>query len=264
MPLPPSMDPVLNRAVMALSALVLSLPGAAVRAIPQPRPDDVRIVRVLDGNTVVVGPYGDPFTVRLACVRSPQLLQGTAGLAARAALESLLPPGSWVTLSSCSTAADGIERAEIIPSGDTVQINLRLVQDSMAFVDRKAPSPCNLQRYSEAELNATRGRRGFWGRSVGNRLVEPPIPAPRGCRGRRNPSHRSHEPPRRSPPLDAAHGERLIDGRGLRWSRHRRESRWHARGTLFPGSPPGVAQPLVRCRSIPPSRSRACRGPVDP
>ena len=55
---------------------------------------------VLDGNTIVVTPYGDPFQVRLACIHSPQLHQGAAGLAAKAALESLLQPGAWVTLAT--------------------------------------------------------------------------------------------------------------------------------------------------------------------
>jgi hypothetical protein len=34
----------------------LPLVGTTVRAIPPPPPDDVRIVKVLDGNTIVVRP----------------------------------------------------------------------------------------------------------------------------------------------------------------------------------------------------------------
>jgi len=74
------MDAAMNRAFMALSALLLSITGVTVGAIPSPPPDDVRIVRVLDGNTIVVTPYADPFSVRLACIHSPQLHQGAAGL----------------------------------------------------------------------------------------------------------------------------------------------------------------------------------------
>jgi endonuclease YncB( thermonuclease family) len=51
-------------------------------------------VKVLDGNTIVVTPYGDPLQVRIACIHSPQLHQGTARLAAKATLESLLQPGA--------------------------------------------------------------------------------------------------------------------------------------------------------------------------
>ncbi len=81
-------------AFVALFVLSLPMAGTTVRAIPPPPPDDVRIVKVLDGNTIVVTPYGDPFQVRLACIHSPQLHQGTAGLAAKATLESLLQPGA--------------------------------------------------------------------------------------------------------------------------------------------------------------------------
>ena len=51
-------------------------------------------MKVLDGNTIVVTPYGDPLQERIACIHSPQLHQGTAGLAAKATLESLLQPGA--------------------------------------------------------------------------------------------------------------------------------------------------------------------------
>ncbi|MGB7563408.1 MAG: hypothetical protein WBM08_01515 [Prochlorococcaceae cyanobacterium] len=128
--------------------------GVPSHAIPPPPPDEVRVVQVLDGNTIIVTPYGDPFTVRLACIHAPSLHQGTAGLAARAALESLLPPGAWVTLSTRSKAADGVDLAEIIPVGATVPLNLSLVQTGLAAMDRQTLSPCNLAAYREAEMNA--------------------------------------------------------------------------------------------------------------
>jgi endonuclease YncB( thermonuclease family) len=167
------MDAAMNRAVVGLSALLLSITGATVRAIPPPPPDDVRIVRVLDGNTIVVTPYGDPFRVRLACIHSPQLHQGATGLAAKAALESLLLSGTWVTLATRSTATDGVELAEIIPHGSKVSINLRLVQDGMAFMDRNPSSLCNQESYREAEWSARTRRLGLWGRSAGINPLRP-------------------------------------------------------------------------------------------
>ena len=50
------MDAMMNRAILALFFLCLAMVGTAVRAIPPPPPDDVRIVKVLDGNTIVVRP----------------------------------------------------------------------------------------------------------------------------------------------------------------------------------------------------------------
>jgi endonuclease YncB( thermonuclease family) len=165
------MDPAKNRSLVALFSLLLSMTGATSRAIPPPPPDDVRVVRVLDGNTIVVIPYGQPFKVRLACIHSPQLHQSAAGLAAKAALESLLQPGTWVTLSTRSKATDGVELAEIIPYGTTEPINLRLVQDGMAFMDRNASSPCSQETYREAELSARTRRLGLWGQSAGNNQI---------------------------------------------------------------------------------------------
>ena len=43
----------MNRAVLALSALLLSNTGVTVRAVPPPPPDDVRIVRLLQPGTWV-------------------------------------------------------------------------------------------------------------------------------------------------------------------------------------------------------------------
>ena len=159
------MDAAMHRACMGLSALLLSIAGATVRAIPPPPPDDVRIVRVLDGNTIVVAAYGDPFSVRLACIHSPQLHQGAAGVAAKSALESLLQPGTWVTLVTRSKATDGVELTEMIPYGTTTSVNLRLVQDGMAFMDRNASNLCRQETYREAELSARTRRLGLWGRS---------------------------------------------------------------------------------------------------
>jgi len=167
------MDATLNRAVLALFFLCLPMVGTTVRAIPPPPPDDVRIVRVIDGNTIIVTPYGDPFQVRLACIHAPQLHQGTAGLAAKAALESLLQPGAWVTLATRSQATDGVELAEIIPAGTTVPINLRQVQAGMALMEKNASSLCRQQNYREAELSAKTRKLGLWRRSAGTNQVRP-------------------------------------------------------------------------------------------
>jgi len=167
------MTTTMNRALGSLFLLFLPMVGTMVRAIPPPPPDDVRIVRVLDGNTIVVTPYGDPFKVRLACIHSPQLHQGAAGLAAKAALESLLQPGAWVTLATRSKATDGVELAEIIPVGTSVPINLRQVQAGMALMERNASSLCSQDSYREAELSASTRRLGLWGGSTGTKQVRP-------------------------------------------------------------------------------------------
>jgi endonuclease YncB( thermonuclease family) len=167
------MDATMKRAFLGLFVLCLPIIGTTVRAIPPPPPDDVRIVKVIDGNTIVVTPYGDPFQVRLACIHSPQLHQGTAGLAAKAALESLLQPGAWVTLATRSKSTDGMELAEIIAAGTTVSINLRQVQAGMALMERNASSLCSKHSYREAELSAKTRMLGLWGQPVRTNQLRP-------------------------------------------------------------------------------------------
>ncbi len=162
-------DGAVNRPLVGVSALLLSMTGAQVLAIPPPPADDVRVVKVLDGSTIVVTPYGDPFKVRLACLRPPQLPTGSSGLAAKAALEALLQPGAWVTLSTRSKAADGVELAEIIPVGSRVPINLSLVQVGLAALDRQLASPCNQETYREAQSRAQAMQLGLWRPSPGAR-----------------------------------------------------------------------------------------------
>jgi endonuclease YncB( thermonuclease family) len=157
----------MNRCLTALFALLLPITGAPGRAIPPPPPDDVRIVRVLDGTTILVMPYGSPFKVRLACIHPPPLQQGPAALAAMAALESLLQPGTWVTLATRSKATDGVELAVIIPQGTTEPINLILVRDGMALLDRNASALCNRDTYREAEMIARTRKLGLWGEAAG-------------------------------------------------------------------------------------------------
>jgi len=133
------MDLAMNRIVVGLPVLLLSMGGAPLLALPPPPPDAVRVVKVVDGNTIVVTPYGDPFTVRLACIQAPSLRDGNAGLMAKMVLERLLRPGAWLTLSIRSKAADGVELAEMIAAGSSVPINLSLVQLGMAASCTRLP-----------------------------------------------------------------------------------------------------------------------------
>jgi len=113
-------------------------------------------------------------------MQTPPLDQGTAGLTSKAALENLLQPGSWVTLAGRRKASDGVEIAAIIAAGSTVPINLRLVQDGMAFLEHNASGPCGQDTYKQAELSARTQRLGLWGRSAASHPIKPraaPLPA---------------------------------------------------------------------------------------
>jgi endonuclease YncB( thermonuclease family) len=150
-----------------LASLLLLAPALPAAAVPPPPADDVRVVRVIDGNTVVVTPYGDPFNVRLSCSLAPALARGPVGEAAQAALAQLLPPGTWVTLASRQKAVDGVEQAEILAAGTSKPVNLTLVEQGLALWDHRPGSLCDRQRYSQAERAARRRRLGLWGPAPG-------------------------------------------------------------------------------------------------
>jgi hypothetical protein len=83
----------MNRCFAALFALLLPITAAPGRAIPPPPPDDVRIVRVLDGNTILVMPYGSPFRVRRAPPMGLRRRSGHAQAALREPGSGLRPQG---------------------------------------------------------------------------------------------------------------------------------------------------------------------------
>lgn len=142
-------------------------------AVPPPTPDEVRMVSILDGDTILVKGYGDPFQVRLACIDAPEIRQRNAGPAARSTLQHLLREAGWVTLKKRRQASDGMEAAEVIPQGLAVPVNLTLVQNGMVFLDRDSENGCDQDRYREAEGQARSKNLGVWGHSLGYDLMFP-------------------------------------------------------------------------------------------
>ncbi|WP_158566947.1 thermonuclease family protein [Actinomadura craniellae] len=107
--------------VIALSALIWSLchtragpapPGAGTppaRAAPPPGAVPVRVVRVVDGDTLVVRwPGGRAGPVRLIGVDAPEPVP--AGGAARRALAALAPPGAGLVLAADREPRDAYGR----------------------------------------------------------------------------------------------------------------------------------------------------------
>ncbi|WP_259727879.1 MULTISPECIES: thermonuclease family protein [unclassified Synechococcus] len=131
-----------------------ALAGTEVRAT---------VLSIGDGDTIRVQQGQQRITVRLACIDAPEMAQAPHGAQARRYLQSRLRLGSSVTLRPQTVDRYGRTVAEVI-SG--VNINLALVEDGLAFVDRSTWA------------SATPGR--TWRRSSG---VSAAAMACAGCRG---------------------------------------------------------------------------------
>lgn len=118
-----------------------------------------RVVRISDGDSLVVHQGGQRLQVRLACIDAPELQQTPWGSMARSYLESRLPPGSQVQLRPVDRDRYGRTVAEVIGE---INIGLALVEDGQAFVERRHLDGCDAQEYLEAEARAARRRYGIW------------------------------------------------------------------------------------------------------
>jgi endonuclease YncB( thermonuclease family) len=156
--------------LLGFAAYLLPAPG---RAVPPPTPDQARVESIVDGDTMILGSYSNPFRVRLACVDAPELGQGRAGVAARQALARLVPIGGWVSLLRRSKAIDGTEIAEVLPMGANERANVAMLRSGLAFTDRQTGGNCNDAVWRETEETAKVAKRGVWGSGLGYDLMMP-------------------------------------------------------------------------------------------
>mgnify|MGYP003333552179 FL=1 len=117
------------------------------------------VLRISDGDSLVVQQGGQRFQVRLACIDAPELQQAPWGTMARNYLESRLPPGREVQLRPVDRDRYGRTVAEVISE---INIGLALVEDGQAFVERRHLEGCDALEYMEAEARAARRRYGIW------------------------------------------------------------------------------------------------------
>ncbi len=117
------------------------------------------VLRVVDGDTVVLGAGAKQERVRLACVDAPESTQ-PLGAAATAALRLLLPVGTSVTLKAQGKDRYGRVVAEVL-RGRT-NVNLALVEGGDAFVYWRFIGGCDRTDYQQAEQRAKRQRLGVW------------------------------------------------------------------------------------------------------
>ncbi|WP_338431967.1 thermonuclease family protein [Synechococcus elongatus] len=118
------------------------------------------VVRVTDGDTIVVNIQGEQERIRLACIDAPEMRQIPFGRASRDRLKQLTPVGSVVRLRTFNRDRFGRLIAEVFHAGKNV--NLQLVREGQAVVYRQYLRGCDRNAYLPAELEAKQRRSGFW------------------------------------------------------------------------------------------------------
>ena len=108
---------------------------------------------------------GRAFKVRLVCIDSPELNQGSLGNASAKHLASLLPVGSTAQLRVVERDRFGRTVAEVFRDGRSV--NLQMVRDGQAVVFHRYLDNCSATRdqYLQSESEAKQARRGYWNQS---------------------------------------------------------------------------------------------------
>jgi endonuclease YncB( thermonuclease family) len=165
---------VLMGLTLAISATLTAVPPAGATPAASHR---ATVLSIGDGDTLRVSQAGQSVTIRLACIDAPELAQSPWGQRSRAYLTQRLPIGRDVTILPHTTDRYGRTVAEVISA---ISVNLAMVEDGQAFVDRRHLAGCDAREYLEAEYRASRHRHGVW-------QVEGGIPRPWTFRRRQHP-----------------------------------------------------------------------------
>ena len=153
------------------------------------------VLSIGDGDTLRVDERGKRLTIRLACIDAPEMAQSPYGDQSRALLTSLAPVGSEVSLKVVDTDRYGRTVAEILRSGQNV--NLRMVRRGQAFAYRQYLSNCDPTAYLGAERGAETDRLGVWSVPGG---MQRPWDFRHGRRGYRPAARQSNRPAALPPP----------------------------------------------------------------
>jgi micrococcal nuclease len=126
------------------------------------------VVRVIDGDTVVVSIAGSAHTVRLIGIDTPEIAHHDQpgecfGPEAAERTRALLPPGSPVVLHLDAETRDRYGRLLAYVRIGDVLVNAALVEDGFATTLPIAPNTALRDRLAVAENDARRAGRGLWG-----------------------------------------------------------------------------------------------------
>ena len=158
--------------VAALVALVASGCGLGVGGSDGAAADEPgvgRVVRVVDGDTIVVELDGGEERVRLIGIDTPESKDPRSpvecfGPEATAHLEALLPEGTAVRLVRDVEARDRYDRllAYVYRAGDGEHVNLARARDGFASVLTDPPTVAHAADFVAAVAEARAEQRGLW------------------------------------------------------------------------------------------------------
>jgi micrococcal nuclease len=164
----------LSALVALLTALVTALAVARGQSASAGKPDAVRIVRVVDGDTVVARLAGGDEKVRLIGIDTPETVDPRKpvqcfGKEASDRTKALLPPGTAIRLERDVEARDRYGRllAYVYRVSDGTFVNLALAEEGYAQPLTIPPNVAYTARFSAAAAAARAAHRGLWGACPG-------------------------------------------------------------------------------------------------
>jgi micrococcal nuclease len=193
-PRPPVVATLVAIGLVALAALAvwrLAGPGSPSGAASGPEsgqgsgPGEATVVRVVDGDTVVVEIGGTEETVRLIGIDTPESVaphrpDECFGAEASAQLAALLPPGTVVRLTRDIEPRDVYDRllayVELVADGR--HVNLALVADGYAVAKDHPPNTTHRAELEAAERAARGAGLGLWSACGGPDVALAPARGP--------------------------------------------------------------------------------------
>lgn len=156
-------------ATALLSAVVAVLAVLGDQSATAGRADGITVVRVVDGDTIVVRlPRGDE-TVRLIGIDTPETVDPRKpvqcfGKEASERTKALLPPGTEIRLERDVEARDHYGRLlAYVHRADGTFVNLALAEEGYAQALTIPPNVAYSTRFSAAVAAAREAARGLWG-----------------------------------------------------------------------------------------------------
>ena len=160
----------------AVLALLLAACGGTSSPPSRAEAGRARVVRVVDGDTIVVRlaageARGSEEKVRLIGIDTPETADPRAtvecfGRDASRRTATLVPPGTTVRLVRDVEARDRYSRllAYVYRASDGLFVNLALVAEGYAAVATYPPNVAHAEAFAAAARRAQEGGRGLWGR----------------------------------------------------------------------------------------------------
>jgi micrococcal nuclease len=159
-------------AVAALAAVVLALRAGGGEDGSEDTPEGqgrADVVRVVDGDTIVVRLDGREESVRLIGIDTPESIDPRTpvecyGREASRRAAALLPPGTAVRLVRDVEPRDRYDRllAYVYRLDDGTFVNLALVQEGFASVATYPPNVAHTDDFVAAAADAREAGRGLW------------------------------------------------------------------------------------------------------